>query len=81
MDELDLGGEVSVGEGLEDLNPDVFMSFVGNSNVNAVDHTSDNLLGEADDFEGVVFVTSLLLNVVSASHEEFEKFGVGLFGL
>ena len=81
MYKLDLSGEVSVGKGLEDLNPDVFVSLVGNSNVNTVDHTGDDLLGVADDLEGCVFVTSLLLNVVSASHEEFEKFGVGLFGL
>ena len=78
LDELHLSGLASVGKRLENLHPDVLVSGVSHANMHAVDHASDDLLGEANDFEGLVIVTGLGLNLAAEAHEEFESFSIGL---
>lgn len=70
-----------MGQGLEDLDPDVLVSFVSDAEVHVVDHACDHLLGVADHLEGVVVVTGLGLDSGAERHKELEEFCVGLLRL
>ena len=72
LNDLNFGGQASVKQGLEDLDPDVFMLLVSHSDVHVVDHAGNNLLGVAHNLEVVVVVSGLVLNRVLLRHEEFE---------